>query len=179
MYQDIMERVIIRGKGRKRSKKRKADGPFFPPTPNKPQGLTFWGGGRRRSFESAKNVIKGRKVMKEYILTLTLSIPLSAGSINQYPQSPPTSYPEEHYPSFNQAFIHAILTKKEKKFSSAPAFDSLQGGRVYKYTVWVFHQGQKALVFECFARYTETKGLIFPELYLDLADMFVCRYVCI
>lgn len=60
MYQDIMERVIIRGKGRKRSKKRKADGPFFPPTPNKPQGLTFWGGGR--SFESAKNVIKGKKV---------------------------------------------------------------------------------------------------------------------
>lgn len=45
---------------------------------------------------------------------------------------------------------------------------------MYKYTVWVFHQGQKALVFECFARYTETKGLIYPELYLDLADMFEC-----
>lgn len=81
----------------------------------------------------------------------------------------------EHYPrSTKLSTCHPHTKKKISLFCSDIP---LPPKRVVRSDVWVLQGQRRAWVFECFARYTETEGLIFPELYPGLADVFVCIFI--
>lgn len=135
--------------GGERIQERKSVGPVFPLTPNKPQELTFWWGIKEERKKMKKEVWKGRKcdwgkeeddgrVHFDSLNTIALGIPLSNlrsiqtvnNTINLRPH-----HTQKNTILVQPSFLYMPSSQRKKKSLPAPAFDSLQGRREYKYSV--------------------------------------------